>query len=209
MKKNFSIVLFTFLAFAANAQTFKDSFDSNVMGWTEISSKEGEAVIKEGVMHLEGKNSGSGLSEALWGVPSKPASQIITSCYAPFDVKKNFELSCKATVKKINENNMVGILFDYYDDYNFRAFVIDDEVAYYFSYTEGDLTGFKSNLLKLKDKKKADIEFRIKSTYNKIEFIVNNMQALEIRYAELISSGIGLYVRGAQVADFDNFEVIQ
>ncbi len=25
------------------------------MGWTEISGKDGEAVIKEGVMHLEGK----------------------------------------------------------------------------------------------------------------------------------------------------------
>lgn len=53
--KKLLVALFALGTLTANAQTFKDTFDSNSMGWTEISGKDGEAVIKEGVMHLEGK----------------------------------------------------------------------------------------------------------------------------------------------------------
>jgi hypothetical protein len=56
--KKLLVALFALGTLTANAQTFKDTFDSNSMGWTEISGKDGEAVIKEGVMHLEGKKSG-------------------------------------------------------------------------------------------------------------------------------------------------------
>lgn len=94
--KKLLVALFALGTLTANAQTFKDTFDSNSMGWTEISGKDGEAVIKEGVMHLEGKKSG-GLS-LLGGV--KDASEIMTHCFTNIDVQKNFEIKCKANVKK-------------------------------------------------------------------------------------------------------------
>jgi len=46
-------------------------------------------------------------------------------------------------------------------------------------------------------------------TYKKLEFFVNGMLALELRYRDLISNGVGFYTYGAQVADFDDLELIQ
>lgn len=203
--KKLLVVLFALGTLTANAQTFKDTFDSNSMGWTEISGKDGEAVIKEGVMHLEGKKSG-GLS-LLGGV--KDASQITTHCFTNIDVQKNFEIKCKANVKKINDNNIVGIIVDYMDDGNFMLFAIDDERAYFMQWRDNNLVGYTCNLLKITKKKNTQLDFSIKSTYKKLEFFVNGMLALELRYRDLISNGIGFYTYGAQVADFDDLELIQ
>lgn len=203
--KKLLVALFALGTLTANAQTFKDTFDSNSMGWTEISGKDGEAVIKEGVMHLEGKKSG-GLS-LLGGV--KDASEIMTHCFTNIDVQKNFEIKCKANVKKINENNMVGIVLDYWDDRNLMLFAIDDKQAYFLQYRDGDLVGVAKNLLKVTKKKDTRFDFSIKSTYKKLEFFVNGMLALELRYRDLISNGVGFYTYGAQVADFDDLELIQ
>lgn len=203
--KKLLVALFVLGTLTANAQTFKDTFDSNSMGWTEISGKDGEAVIKEGVMHLEGKKSG-GLS-LLGGV--KDASLIMTHCFTSLDVQKNFEIKCKANVKKINDNNMVGIVVDYMDDGNYMLFAIDDKQAYFTQWRDNKLVGYTSNLLKITKKKNAQLDFSIKSTYKKLEFFVNGMLVLELRYRDLISNGVGFYTYGAQVADFDDLELIQ
>lgn len=205
MKKLIIALFALVVTLTVNAQMFKDTFDSNSMGWTEVSSKDGEAVIKDGVMHLEGKKSG-GLS-LLGG--TKDASQIMTHCFTSLDVQKNFEIKCKANVKKINENNMVGIVVDYMDDGNFILFAIDDKTAYFMQWRDNELVGCASNLLKITKKKNTQLDFSIKSTYKKLEFFVNGMLALELRYRDLISNGVGFYTYGAQVADFDDLELIQ
>lgn len=38
---------------------------------------------------------------------------------------------------------------------------------------------------------------------------VNNMVAIELRYKPIMSNGIGFYLYGAQVADFDDLEIQQ
>lgn len=47
-------------ALSSSAQT-KDTFDNNSWQWIEYSGYEGEAIIKEGVMHLESKKSAKGV----------------------------------------------------------------------------------------------------------------------------------------------------
>lgn len=204
MKKVFLIMAMAAgLSLSANAQSFKDTFDSNSLGWTEISGSDGEAVIKEGVLHLEGKKNGTNF------YIYTPGSQIISSCYAPFDPKANFEIKCKAIVKKINEKNPIGMMVNYIDDYNFMAFTFDENKVYYRELYEGNLVGYKENLLNLKGKRNAEVNISIRSTENKIEFFINNMRALELRYKPIMTTGIGFYVYGAQVADFDDLEIIQ
>ena len=188
MKKTFIIItLAAAAAYTANAQTFKDTFDSNSMGWTEMSSSDGEVVIKDGVMHLQGKKNGSNF------YVNVPGTEIKTSCYTGFDPQENFEIKCKANIKKINSKNPIGIMLNYQDDYNYI----------------GRLVGYRENLLKLQGKRNAEVQFSIKSTYNKIQFLVNNMVAIELRYKPIISNGIGFYLYGAQTADFDDLEIIQ
>lgn len=203
MKKVFLVVLSALAALSLNAQSFTDTFDSNTMGWTERSGKDGEAVIKNGVMHLEGKNNGS-----MWSLTGE-ASEISTHCFTGLDVQKNFEIKCKALVKKIDASNAVGIIIDYLDDYNYMLFAIDDEYAYFFQRRDGEWVGYIKNDLKIKNKKKAEVEFSIKSTYKRLEFIVNGMLAIDLRFRELQSNGVGFYTFGKQTADFDDLEIIQ
>lgn len=204
MKKTFIIItLAAAAAYTANAQTFKDTFDSNSMGWTEMSSSDGEVVIKDGVMHLQGKKNGSNF------YVNVPGTEIKTSCYTGFDPQENFEIKCKANIKKINSKNPIGIMLNYQDDYNYMMFAIDEGTAYFSEWEEGRLVGYRENLLKLQGKRNAEVQFSIKSTYNKIQFLVNNMVAIELRYKPIISNGIGFYLYGAQTADFDDLEIIQ
>lgn len=104
---------------------------------------------------------------------------------------------------------MVGIVLDYLDDRNLMLFAIDDKQAYFLQYRDGDFVGVAKNLLKVTKKKDTRFDFSIKSTYKKLEFFVNGMLALELRYRDLISNGVGFYTYGAQVADFDDLELIQ
>lgn len=200
MKQVLLIAIFAFAALSLNAQSFKDTFDSNTLGWTERSGSDGDAVIKDGVMHLQGKKNEGYFSNA---------SYIITTAYTSFDPQKNFEIKCKAAVKKINEKNPVGIIINYLDDYNYMLFAVDEKSAYFFEFSDNKLVSFKVNDMNLKGKRNEELAFQIKSTYNKVEFIVNNITAIELRYREIISNGIGFAVNGAQTADFDDLEIIQ
>ena len=200
MKQVLLVAIFAFVALSVNAQSFKDTFDSNVLGWTERSGADGEAIIKEGVMHLEGKKNEGYFSNA---------SVIMTSAYTTFDPQENFEIKCKAIVKKINAKNPVGIIINYLDDYNYMLFAVDETSAYFFEYADNRLVSYRINDMRLKGKRNEELNFQIKSTYNKVEFIVNNITAIELRYRELTSNGIGFAVYGAQTADFDDLEIIQ
>lgn len=202
--KNLITILFVFVAMSANAQTFTDAFDSNTLGWTEVSSKSGEAIIQDGVMRIEGKIAGG---TTLFGY--KQPSFIETHCYAGFDVKKNFEIKCEVLAKKISEDGSFGIILDYIDDGNFLAFVISNKDAILMRLSNKELVGCITNKLKLVEKKKAKIDLSIKSTFQKIQFYVNGMMALEARYLPLESNGIGFYVYGEQVVDFDNLQIIR
>lgn len=76
-------------------------------------------------------------------------------------------------------------------------------------FQNNEMIGRISNRLKLVEKKKANLNLSIKSSYQKLQFYVNNMLAIEARYLPLESNGFGFYVLGEQIVDFDNVEFIQ
>lgn len=204
MQKLF-ILLFTFAVVSASAQTIKEDFESNSLGWTEISGKTGEAIIKDGVMHIEGKNKGG---STIWGAYKAP-SFIETHCYPGIDATKNFTIKCDAIAKRINDNGAFGIILDYFDNGNFVAFIVDKDKAYLQRYYNNNLIGMIENDLKIKDKKNTKLKFEIKSTYKKLEFFINDMLAIEARHIDITSNGFGFYVFGEQIVDFDNLEFMQ
>lgn len=163
MKQVLFSVLFALAALSVNAQSFKDTFDSNILGWTERSDSDGDAIIKDGVMHLQGKKNGSVFSNS---------SVIMTNAYTSFDPQKNFEIKCKAVVENINENP-VGIIINYLDDYNYMLFAINEKTAYFYEFSGNNLVSQKVNSMNFKRKRNTELTFQIRSTYNKIEFIVN------------------------------------
>ncbi len=192
MRKIMLVVAFM-AVITANAQIV-DTFDTNEYGWTETSADDGEALIMDGKMHVEGKNS---------------ESRISTHCYAPLDIENDFEIKCDAFVKSVSEKNEFGLIVNYRDDYNFIVFRVTEGAALYERFVDGKLVGRFGNTIKLKSQKKTELKLGLKSTFNKLEFYVNDMKALELRYFPLETTGVGFYVYGKQSIDFDNLEFIQ
>jgi len=206
MKKDLVIAIAIFLStITVFAQKQTETFETNSWGWTETSSKEGEAIIKEGVFHFEGKKAGG---VGIMGVVKRP-SFIETHCYAGYDPSRNFEIKCTAIVKKITDDGNFGLMLDYLDDGNFVLFTVKDDEAWLIRYKNGEEVGRIRNLLKQKGKKHVSLDISVKSTYQKLQFSINGMMVVEARYLPMITDGIGFYVMGDQTIDFDNVEITQ
>ena len=207
MKRIIIICSLLICAAVANAQNV-ETFDSNTFGWIESVGKDGSAIIVEGVMRLEGKNA----LDDIWNLTAG-YSQVITSCYAPFDPQKNFTFKCDAVAKKINDKGYFGLIFDYMDNYNYSAFYIlkgdKNAIVIYHRLKDGKIVGYRSADLKLKEKKNAAFAFELRSSFDRVEFYCNDMKAMEVRYNPIQYCGIGLAVFGQQTVDFDNVQFIQ
>lgn len=187
---------FILFSFTVSAQSYQleDKFDDNSNGWTEIVSKNGESIVKDGVLRLKGK---------------KEDSFFESHFYSDIDVTKNFEVKCDVKVKEINDESTFGMILDYVDNGNYIAFIVYEGNARLLRVENGKEVGTISNNIKLKSKKKSTVELSVKSTYQKLIFEVNGMKALEARYLPLKSSGIGFYVYGVQTLEFDNLKITQ
>lgn len=207
MKKILLLTFMLMFSVILNAQIV-ENFDSNKFGWIETVQRDGKTIITEGVMRIEGKKP----VENIWEINAN-SSRAITSCYAPFDPKKNFIFKCKAKANRISESGFFGLIFDYIDDFNHTAFYIakfdKDVIVVYDKVVEKDIVGRRINTLKLKELKNTELSFELKSTYDKLELYCNNMLAMEIRHSPIESTGIGFIVMGQQIVDFDDVELIQ
>lgn len=192
MKRTILAILALSLTLVAKCQLV-DDFETNKLGWTEYSSSRSEAIIVEGHMHLVSKND----------------EEAFTVCYPAFDVTKNFEIKCEVLAKKIDDDKKFGIVIDYLDDYNYVVFLVSEGYALFKSVKENKIVGRTYAPIKLKEQKKAVVELSIKSSYQKVEFYVNGMKALERRFLHMESNGIGFLAGGKQKIDFDNFKIIQ
>lgn len=208
MKKIILTVGFVLCVSLANAQV-KDTFDSNNLGWNEIVQKDGEAIITEGVMRLEGKRA----INDLWTLDGG-RHMVNSYCYAPLDVRKNFSIKCTAVAKKITDKGAFGIIFDQLDEYNQSVIYItkwDNKslLVRYYRKVNGEYVGYKANLIKIKEKKNAEFEFELKSTFDRFEFFVNGDKAIEMRNYPITYSGFGFELHGQLLIDFDNVEFVQ
>ena len=198
MKKTLLFIAAMAATVLANAQ-FKDNFESNKMGWSEFVAKDGEATIKEGKMHLVGKKE----------ISDDKTSVSYTYCYAPFDFRKNFSIKTKAVAKRIDDENNFGIMFNFIDEYNYCAFVITEDYVKFWRVKDGNIVGFNKNGAKTRNLRKGEINLEIKCEFNKFTFYINNVKAIEQRFIPMESTGIGYFVIGKGVADFDDLEITQ
>ena len=187
-------LLFSVLSINAQSYQMEDTFDTNNYGWTEVVSKRGEAIIKDGVLRIK----------------SKAEFEFFSStCYTDIDVQQNFEMKCEVKVKSINDDSRFGMILDYIDDYNYIAFTVYEGNARLVRIKEGRIVGSKANSIKLKSARKASVDLTVKSTYQRLVFEINGMMAIDVRYLPLTSNGIGFYVAGKNTVDFDNLIVTQ
>ncbi len=194
--RNIFLVLFIVVAFInLNAQRviFSDNFDTNNMGWNEIISKEGEAIIKDGVLSIISKDELKGFQ---------------ATCLTNLNVKNNFTLTCDVLIKNIDNESNFGLIIDYLDDYNYKVFGIYEGNAFYRNVKDGKIVGYRSNTIKLKSKRNTNASICVEKKGNSMILSVNEIEALEVR-PDLQYNGIGFFVSGKQKVSFDNLEIKQ
>lgn len=198
MKKYILGCLLSIFAVATTKAQITDDFESNNFGWTESAGSNYEALVKEGHLHLVGKSSHG-----------------ISSCYAPFDLSKPFELKCECFIKSLTGSKNFGIMLDYVDDDNYILFCITNENVHVRYIKEGKEVGHRTADLKLKSKKKTGMDFKLEYSLQKITLYINDVRAIDYqRRLEpgqfmLGTTGIGFYVDEGTTVDFDNLVIIQ
>ncbi|MBO5642250.1 MAG: hypothetical protein J5900_07435 [Prevotella sp.] len=176
----------------------EDDFETNQYGWTETAGKRGNALVKDGVLHMESKQ-----------LP------LMSTIYAPFDINKPFTLTCEALAKKIDDDKIFGIVLDYEDEQNYMCFFICEGEARLEVYKENRLIAYRYETIKLKSGKKVGIEFEVEYNLNELIFKVNGIKAMAYRRRIqkdeylLGTSGIGFFARNGQIIDFDNLKILQ
>lgn len=179
-----------------------ENFDSNSWGWSEYSGDSGDAIIMNGVLHLESKRDRvNDIQDVVNGICS--------IAYAPIDPQKGFKLTCEALIDKVDYDKTFGIVLDYQDDWNCIILLIKRDNAYYYRVREGKVVGFLHRQFKLGKQKKAALDISVRYIDNNLELRVNDINAFgtEIRNVQIDSNGIGFFAFGKVKVDFDNVTV--
>ncbi len=199
MKHVLSLIILVFVICCnCSAQIMNDDFETNQFNWNETVGKRGQAVIKDGVLHMEtGKE------------------RLLCTTYGPFDVSKPFVMSCDAFVKKIDDEKVFGIVLDYEDEENFMCFFISEGESRLLVIKNGQIVGRRYAKINLDSGKKKGVKFEVEYALNEINFNVNGMKALSyrrrVRNDEFVlgTSGIGFFVNLGASVDFDNLIISQ
>ncbi len=212
----FSIVCLFVFAASTNAQSYKETFDTNSLGWTECGYQNalGTALIDKGVMTVKSKGELKGLAIAgamVGGSYQKVRENTFfeTHCYAPLDVEKPFEVTAKVNVKQLASDRLVGFVFNYRDGGNFYAFSFNDDFVKFTRYVDNNVVGEVMQGIRTSGKRKSDMQWTLVSDGQELIFKVDGVAIMNIRYMPLSYNGFGFYTFGNQELVVDEIEFIQ
>lgn len=212
MKRRFFMVLVVALTvLAANAQSIKETFDSNSLNWNETaeSNPEGNAIIDKGVLTIT-SNGISKFMAAMSGVNSSSfATHFTCFCYAPLNMQKSFKIKSNVTIGKLDDDRLAGLIFNYKDDGTFYAFVFNETNVRFLRYVDNRLVGQITQSVKWGKTKKMQQEWNLVYDGSTIQFTVNDLPIMKIRYMPLEYAGFGYYTLGKQKLIVDDVEFIQ
>ena len=217
MKKALLIVLVASVgATFVQAQTYKETFDSNSLEWTECAyeSNNGSAIIDQGVLTVESKGEKKGLSillTAASGVATKVGENTFfeTHAYAPLDVLKPFKVTTHVNIGKLASDRIAGFVFNYRDGGNFYCFTFNNEMVSFNRYENGTVVGHIEQGVKWTDVKKVDQEWVLESDGNQLTFTRDGMPIMKVGLMPLSYSGMGFYTFGKQKLVVDDIEFTQ
>lgn len=201
MKKLFFAFAVVAFCMTAEAQSIKETFDSNSLNWTEctIQNKQDiKSIIDKGVLTVSSEEHG--------GIDHFSQSM----CYAPLDIMKPFRIKTKVSYN--DEDYPFGIMFNMKDDGTFYAFSFL-EVAkkiYFERYVDRKMVGGLSQGFHFPKLKKGEFyEIVITCSGQQIQFEVNGDTLFNVRYMPLDYAGFGFYTLGNQDLVIDEVEFIQ
>lgn len=186
-------------ATSLNAQTFKEEFEGNSLGWTESAgeSNNGTAVIDKGVMTIKSKGINK-FASAMWGTQVGENTTFETHCYAPINVNRPFEILSNVKIDKLGVDKNCGFIFNYRDFGNFYAFTFNDEMVNFLRFVDNKMVGMISQGVKWPKNKKINQEWKLVSDGSTISFYVDDLEILKVKYMPLDYAGVGFYTFGKQ-----------
>lgn len=204
-----SAVLF-FSATCLNAQTFKETFDGNSLGWTESAgeSSNGTAIIDKGLMTIKSKGINK-FASIMVGTQVGENTMFETHCYAPLNVKKPFEVVANVKIEKLGTDKNCGFIFNYRDFGNFYAFTFNDEMVNFLRFVDNKMVGMISQGVKWPKTKKMNQTWKLVSDGSTLSFYVDDLEILKVRYMPLDYTGIGFYTYGKQTLCVDDITFTQ
>ena len=131
-----------------------------------------------------------------------------SQAWTELDPNLPFEITVDVKVRRLDGSRTFGILLDYLDDSQYIALLVKEGNARFIR-KKGNYIGGFGNSIKLDGGWKEDVKLGVKYQMGKLIFEVNEIFALEARYVEMTSSGVGLWVAGRQKIKFDNFIITQ
>ena len=211
MKRSFSFMVVALLYLAsANAQSLKETFDSNSLNWNECATESdfGTSIIDKGVLTITSKGE-SKFWSAMAGAQIGQNTYFTCFCYAPLNIKRSFKISTNVTIGKLDDDKLAGLIFNYKDNGTFYAFVFNDADVKFFRYVDNRLVGWISQSVKWKKTRKAQQNWRLESDGSTLSFFVDELPIMNIRYMPLDYNGFGYYTCGKQKLVVDDVEFIQ
>ena len=204
------------LSMSCFAQSYKETFDSNSLEWTECAyeSRNGTAIIENGKMTVtsKGENKAAGLAlSMLSGVATKVGANTFfeTHCYAPLDIQKPFTIRTHVNIEKLSVDRIVGLVFNYKDAGNFYCFTFNNDMVRFSRYVNNMVVGYIEQGVKWADRKKVDHEWELVSDGRQLNFVVNGMPIMKVKHMPLDYTGVGFYTFGKQELVVDDIEFIQ
>ena len=212
----FIILLFLLGIIFVNAETIRDDFDANMLGWTECAyeSNNGSAVIDQGVMTIKskGENKAMGaLLTAFSGKATKVGENTFfeTHCYAPINPAADFRITTDVTIDKLGSDRLVGLVFNYRDGGNFYCFTFNDDMVSFQRYVDNYVVGRISQGVKWPKNGKMQQQWTLVKEGDELAFSVDGMEIIRVRYMPLEYSGVGFYTFGKQKLMVDDIEFVQ
>ena len=211
MKKSILILATALICLASvNAQSFKETFDSNSLSWNECASESnaGTSVIDKGVLTITSKGVNKFWSAMVGGQVGK-YTYFTCFCYAPLNIVQSFKINTNVTIGKLDDDKLVGLIFNYKDNGNFYAFVFNENEVMFLRYKENRLIGDIHQSVKWSKKRKAKQNWRLESDGSVLSFFVDDYPIMKVRYMPLEYAGFGYYTFGDQKLIVDDVEFIQ
>lgn len=194
----------------ANAQSVKETFDSNSLNWNECAAESdaGTSVIDKGVLTITSKGINKFWS-AMLGQKMGENTYFTCFCYAPLNILHSFKVRTNVTIDKLDDGKLAGLIFNYKDDGTFYAFVFDETTVRFLRYVDNKLVGSISQSIKWGKTRKVKQEWDLESDNSTLTFTVNGLQIMKVRYMPLEYTGFGYYTFGKQKLIVDDVEFIQ
>lgn len=205
MKRIIALCMGLFAYIYGSAQSFTETFDANSLGWTESAgeSNSGTAIIDKGVMTIKSKGDSkfSRFAANMNGnAKGTENTAFETHCYAPLDVKKSFEIIANVKMDNLDLERQAGMIFNYRDFGNYYAFVFNKEAVTFMRFVDNRLVGIITQDVKWgkAEKGKQYQEWKLTNNGDELQFYIDNMEIMKIRYMPLDFSGVGFYTIGKQ-----------